>query len=104
MEKSHKPLHDRKYSIRWANSVVEVFWKKYPRAAEFVRQLYGVDQKKAAWLLANHQRRWCRYKQSVKIAAKWYESLEKHSKNVKEFTPQVIHSYSNLLQRIGLLK
>jgi len=99
-----KPLQDKKYSLKWANSVVLLLWNKYPRATNFLMIMYGIDQKKAAWLLANHQRRWNNYKQAVHITARWYSSLEKHSSDIKEFTPQVIHSLDNCFKRNNLLK
>jgi hypothetical protein len=97
-------LQNTKYSLKWASHVVENLWNKYPRATELVCQEYGVTQRKATWLLANHQNRWVRYRKAVKIVDKWIQKIEESPKEEKDFTPALLDALSKTLQSNKLLQ
>jgi len=99
-----EPLQNRKYSLKWAEYIVSKLWESHRRATEYLETKYGMTAEKAAWLLANDQTRWCRYKKAVHIASKWFHSMEIAGKNEIVFSEQVEKAYLELLVRDNLIK
>lgn len=60
-----------KYSLKWADGVVQEFARSYPRATNFVDKILGITPEMPTEWLAKPDVRWKQYTTFVKIFAAW---------------------------------
>jgi len=59
------------YSFTWSRNVFYDFKKKYPRATDYLRKMYGIGDEVVVYWIAKSPNRWKNYKRGIKIFHAW---------------------------------
>lgn len=92
MKTNLTPASSFKYSLRWAATVVDELWAKYPRASEMICRVYGIGRYDLVKYLAKPDTMYVYLRERIKYLALCEQRLGRQME------------YSTVVEWCGLLK